>query len=364
MKPLKFPNSRLPWRIIVPRRLCKNGKRKSEYFATRDAAIKRIKEIELDGRAAVSRAPEVAESDRAVIARAISLVGGNPLTLLDAARIHAQTLRVPSYTVREACERFQEQRASFVTKTTHDSDRYRLLKLLRDFSSVRLTEIDSVTLRHWLPKHGTNARSVYKTLRVFFKWAHEYGYLLTNPMANISPPCQFGVRNEIYTPEQFEGMLEAARSDRYLPLLRHFALCGFCGLRTCEAHKITSSDMYLDRTPPFVHVRREVAKGSRQRYITLPGALSALGAWISHIPPQAISDRQLTKLMGDFRLDTGFQTPHNGLRNLFCSYALNLDGVSAGDVAKSAGNSEAVLARHYVQHMPPTMGTQWFGIRP
>jgi len=360
MDVLTFPHPRLKYRVIIPRRFTDSGKRKTEYFTSREAATKRIREIELDGRAALARTPPPSNDDAGIIARALSLVGGNPLALLDAARIHARTLTLPACTVREACELFQQSRSKLVSHLTLASDRHRLLKLIRAYASVQVSALTSVELRRFLTD-----RSTYKTVRVLFKWLHESGYLLTNPMVTISPVGSFGVKNDVYTPEQFTAMLHSAPRE-LIPLL---VLGGFLGLRTCEAVRgIAADDLYFDRDPAFVHIRSGVAKRTRrhsdERYITLPSAISALRAWRDYLPragflvPQ--SGRTATKMRG--RLD--IPTLHNGLRNSFCSYALNLDGVSAGEIAKSAGNSEHIMRRHYIRHMPPGLGAQWFAIVP
>src|SRR5262249_51539852 len=141
----------------------------------------------------------------------------------------------------------------------------------------QLSAITEADLRKFFDKLPGHTRSIYKSTKVFFRWAKEYDYLKIDPMAGIRPLEEWGVRKGIYPVQTFEKMLRIAAglegplpgekpTKRFLPLLPWFCLSGFCGLRSCEAYQsgwangdaIGWSDLYFERG--FIEIRAEVAK--------------------------------------------------------------------------------------------------------
>ena len=59
----------------------------------------------------------------------------------------------------------------------------------------------------------------------------------------------------------------------------------------------------------------------------------------------------------------GVQWVKNGLRHSFCSYRLAVTK-NAAQVAHEAGNSPAVVHRHYASLVTESQGKAWFDVRP
>ena len=92
---------------------------------------------------------------------------------------------------------------------------------------------------------GTNRRSHHKTLRKFWRWAHDLGHVGNDPMAKLKPLDEWGVNNEILSPVLFQRFLRVVQglegpmdglegTQEYRRLLPYLVLGGLQGLRTCE----------------------------------------------------------------------------------------------------------------------------------
>jgi hypothetical protein len=58
---------------------------------------------------------------------------------------------------------------------------------------------------------GTNRRSHYKSLKKLWRWAYDLDYLLNDPMAKLKPLDEWGVNNEVLTPELFQRFLRVVQ---------------------------------------------------------------------------------------------------------------------------------------------------------
>lgn len=379
MSPIKFANQKWPWRVVIPARYTETGKRKTEYFHTRAEAESRIAAIKLDGRAAVTgKRPEpTPQHIRQILEHAAAELGNDPAKILDAIRAYKTHHAVKQATVRQAVELYLEWRKGRVSSSTHDADRWRLLRLVYAHSAIPLSVITTQDIEQFLDRCGKNSRSIYKSLSPLFKWAKRYGYLASNPVLDVHPPdTGFGQNNDIYPVNTFARMLNIA-TQKYPPLLPVFVLGGLCGLRACESYRLTrNSDaiQWNDLQNKYIHIRESVAKSTRRlsdtRYITDNRALEALSAWLPLFPKHdapfivQYSKRKINEFKRAFRKETGIKLIKNGLRNSYCSYSLSLPGVTLESLAKQAGNSPAVLRRHYVEVLPPESGADWFSLRP
>jgi integrase len=390
MKVGRFDSQTTPWRVMVPTRYSADGKRKARYFRTKEDALAFCKETKKPGfMPADVKTQKETDHFGALVQMALSRLGDDPDQLIQAIKQQEKRLKLTPATVREAVEEFQRVRAGKVGQRTHEQDRWRLLKLIRAFEHRRMADVTETDLRRFFDELGTkiNTRSVHKTVRVFFDWAKQYNYVVENPMLNIKPDHKFGINNDTYSPESFERMLritaglEAPGPDKeptrdFADLLPWFILSGFCGLRSCEAYRITRtseairwSDLYFDRG--WIHIRKEVAKpNTPARNIERQHALAAAQSWLALANRERdfvvpCCETKIRDLKREFTKATGIKFVENGLRNSFASYALTytgLDGV--GKLALEMGNSEAICKRHYIQTLEPGTGQAWFGIRP
>jgi hypothetical protein len=197
---------------------------------------------------------------------------------------------------------------------------------------------------------------------VFFKWAKRQGYIALNPMADLETIGEFGINNDYYKPQEFKKLLNKAPAD----LLPWLVLSGFAGLRSCEIIRQNRTADALrvdDITDSYIHIRKEVAKMGCERYIYDPIILNVVKAWLPKFPAprQGFVCPWTMRKIKNLRQGRYLK---NGGRNSFCTYYLSLKGVSYSDLAKVAGNSEAILKKHYASVLPPDAGLEWFGIRP
>lgn len=398
MKPTPFPSKTTPWRVMLPARYL--GKRTAKYFATEGLAkefcrtVKKFGASALEQKSPATVSRETNQFD-ALVRTAIATFGDEPTQLFQAIEHYKKTrLNLTQATVRQAVEEFQKVRTEKknLKLATVDSDRYRLLKLVNAFERRQMSEITEVDLRHFFDELGRkmNTRSIYKSVRTLFGWAKKYNYVSENPMLNITPEHQFGVNNDIYTLKEFRRMLHIAAglegpkpgkepTRDFIDMLPWFVLGGFCGLRNCEAFRLSRdadairwSDLYFDRG--FIHIREEIAKSTKrnsdERHIERPHALAAAKAWLEFAERKGElmvpwTKRHVQELKRRFTKATGVKFKENALRNSFASYALTytgLDGV--GKLALEMGNSEAIAKRHYIKTLEPGTGKAWFELRP
>jgi hypothetical protein len=397
MKPTTFRSKTTPWRVQVPGRYFANRKRTTKYFATRQAAEEFMQKLKKFGTALFQEQPaSLAEKKHygILVDHALAELGGDPDRLFEAIKhFKATKLNLMPATAREAVEQFQAIRKTRVDASTWDADRWRLLKFVRAFERHQISEITEADLRRFFDSVRGHIRSIYKTVRVFFKWAKDYNFIGINPMINISPVGEFGVRKDIYPVETFQRMLRVAASLEpvrpgvlptrdFIALLPWFALSGFCGLRSCEAFRLARNsdairwkDLYFDRG--FIEIRNEVAKATRrdddQRHIETAHYLEATKAWLDLLPAPEDQNafvvpwtkRKMKDLRAAFQEATGIQLLENGLRNSFASYALTFNGLAGvGKLALEMGNSEGVCKRFYVKTLLPGSGRAWFNLRP
>jgi integrase len=394
MKPTPYPsNPTKSWRVSVPGRYFPNRKRKAFYFAYKSEAEKFCNKVRRFGIPIMQEreAAELVQKFGPLVETLVREAGGDPAKLVRAWDDYkTNKLSVKPAILTLALDEFAQSRKKKVAARTWDEDNWRLRKLEREFGNAQLSHLTEADLRRFFDKLPGHTRSIYKTVKVFFNWATQYGFLIVNPMAQIKPLEDWGVRKKIYDIGTFERMLRVAAglegplpgelpTNRFISLLPWFALSGFCGLRSCEAYPtakideaIRWNDLHFSRG--FIHIRPEVAKltakSDRERHIESPHAIEALKAWLSLIPTDAgfvsgVRERTIQKLKAEFTRATGIKFVENGFRNSFASYALAYDGKeSVGKLALEMGNSESVAKRFYIKTLEPRTGKAWFGLRP
>jgi hypothetical protein len=382
----------------VPGRYFPDGRRKSKYFRTRDDAEKFVQRLKIEGRAALDQSRRQPHQDAFGIAvREFAKLYDGKIANAYAAHEKLQKLQnVRPATVREAVEAFQAWRQTQVGRTFKQStitgDRWRLLKLLNAFDRLQLTDLTPIALREFFDGITGDPRSVYKSVRVFFGWATDRGYLGENPMVSVKPFGEYGINNEYYPVATFRRMLriaaglEAPRvgaepTRAFIDMLPWFVLSGFCGLRSCEAYRLNRgaeairwTDLHFDAEVPNIEVREEVAKATARetdvRHVESAHYLEAVKAWLALVPANGPfivrwTKRQMQELKRDFTKATKIKFIENGFRNSFATYALTFNGLQGvGKLALEMGNSEGICKRHYVKNIAPGSGRAWFNLRP
>ena len=232
----------------------------------------------------------------------------------------------------------------------------------KDGFAVPILQIKSHQIDGWLRELGGAPRSrnsTHTSLRTFFSWAKSRSYLPKSEetAAEAVPKVRVGdTEAEIFAPEQLGKILEAA-PDELVPFI---ALGAFAGLRAAEITRIEWSAIDLERR--YITIRAGQAKTASRRIVPVSDNLRE---WLlphvgeGLVVPSAEIYRKVTALAR--RL--GIAWPHNVLRHSFISYRI-AKVKNANEVALEAGNSPAVIFKHYRELATEEQADAWFAIRP
>ncbi len=205
-----------------------------------------------------------------------------------------------------------------------------------------------------------NARRMIVTL---FNFARQQRYVpreLAEEIAEIPAPVVKPAETGVFTPAQIATILEAAEG----PERALIAIAAFCGVRTAELQRLSWEDVQMAER--VVIIRSEKAKTASRRTIEMPPNL------VEWLQPFRGSDGTISPHSHEHALawvfmkiarGAGVQWVKNGLRHSFCSYRLAVTK-NAATVAHEAGNSPAVVHRHYSALVTEAQGQAWFDIRP
>jgi integrase len=301
----------------------------------------------------------------ATYAKALDILGGD--AVIDAAQFYARH-RVDKITRRTVAETVAElieaKTARGKSKRYLGDLRIRLARFAGDFA-VDISTITGPDVQGWLdrlkvaPQTAKNCRTVLYTL---FSFAESRGYIFkgSNPVADTeSISTNGGGTIEIYTPSEMDDLLRHAPAN-FLPFI---ALGGFAGLRTAEIERLDWQD--VDLAGGFIHVAAEKSKTRSRRLVPIlpnlarwlaPFALQSGRVWTG--TPQTIRDRR-----ADTCKAANVPWKNNALRHSFISYRL-ADIQNAAQVALEAGNSPAMVFRHYRELVKPDAAKTWFAIAP
>jgi integrase len=209
-------------------------------------------------------------------------------------------------------------------------------------------------------RHRNNYRRVIQTL---LKFAQQQGYLPedVDMMKGVRRVRELDQEVQIFTPDEFVAMLGTA-SHQLLPVL---VLGGLCGLRNAEIRRLNWADVKWDEG--HVEIKKGTAKTGARR--TAPISDNA-AAWLSGYTEatggvwtiaESALNHAFRDLAKDCEIEGGWK--HNGLRHSFCSYRAALTK-NMNQTAFEAGNSPAMILRHYWKTVSEKQAGQWFGIMP
>ena len=357
-----------------------------ETFTEFDAAKLRAEEVarslqEGDTAAAGFRGPErarfaailqtleptglSAEVAAAQFAEAFRILGGR--SVIEAAREYAlrHRLDLPTVTVPAAVATFLEDR-----KTAGSSKRYlqdlqtRLVHGFAADNAVNLADLTADRIREWLiqagggPRHHNNNLATLKTLIRFCigrRWLPKDTELLDG----ITKRKVDAGAIEIWTPEEMALLLRQCPPVA-LPAM---AISAFAGLRNAEVARLEWKDVHL--AEGFIEVSAAKAKTASRRLAPCPPNLVE---WLSQCAERTgpIWPHHNNTTHNAFReaaRRADLQWRENALRHSFVSYRL-ADLQDVARVALEAGNSPAMIFKHYRELVRPADGARWFQIRP
>jgi len=379
----KWYKARNCYRVWVPARLSQNGKDCRRFFETKEQAEKFIFETKRSGSVELA---ELAVEEKHILGVIRQSQKYEPRLLLEAwQRFEKEEIGDDrNLTVQELAEKFlARQKAQGRSPRTLIDDRSRLNAMTKVIGQIRAGAVKRADLLRYMEgiAPGTNRRSHYKTLKKLWHWAHDLGHVANDPMAKLKPLDEWGVNNEVLSPELFQRFLRVVQglegpregvgaTQQYQGLLAYFVLGGLQGLRTCEMVRERAKDPVVQWRDflwkkKLIVVRDEVAKQTRARdklrYVPLEPAtiellkpLATTGAVIPVADSTFYCLRQ--KLCKEMRV----RWPENCLRNSYATYAQTFR--SSGDVARAMGDAESTVKRFYVRTLEPGVGKDWFNL--
>jgi len=236
----------------------------------------------------------------------------------------------------------------------------------REHGERNLHSIKARRIQSFLEKipHASTRNTYRKRLIALWRWGRQVGYLpgdlLTEAektdRAREDPPS-IG----IISAETYAAMLRRIRAE-HPHYIAPLALAGFCGLRRKEVHGQLWQDIDFERR--FVRVSSAKRNTPARRLVPLCDAAIAWLALVAQ-PAGEVSPGSTWALdrIRDIGRTAGIDQPPNGYRHTYisCRVAVTKD-VAATSL--EAGNSPAIIHRHYREVVTSAEGEAWFSIWP
>jgi integrase len=352
-------------------------------YAAAHAEAKRIAEQLATGKAT---AAAMLGTEAATFGRAVELLRPTGASLELASATYAKAFEIlGSDRIIEAASFFKQHGAAEITPRTvpevvselieskrarDKSPRYlsdlrsRLGQFAKDFQTD-IASISTPDVQHWLDELKvvpSTARGFRTLLFGMFRFAEARGYIFkgSNPVAGVEQISAKGDGDiSIYTPTEVTALLLAA-SKEFRPVV---AIGAFAGVRTAEIMRLTFPD--IDLPGGYIHIAAAQAKTASRRLVPIAPNLAQ---WLAPYAKQRgliwKGDRhEMEFARAETVKAAGVPWKPNALRHSFCSYRL-AEVQSAAQVALEAGNSPAMVFRHYRELVKPEAAKTWFAVAP
>ena len=362
-----------------------NGVRRLRGFTDHGKARKEAEKIASQLSSGDATAATMLNSEAASYGRAVELLRPTGAALEVAAGVYAKCFEIlgGDYAI-EAARFFSRHRADKVqrrtvaeaiaeliaTKEAHGKSRryigdlsQRLNRFANSFA-VDVSTLTTADVQKWLDGlklSAQSARNFRTVLHTLFAFAEARGYIFKggNPVEGTEAITANGGDIQIFTPDEITALLKAA-SKEFLPFV---ALGAFAGLRSAEIERLEWRD--VDLTGAFITVASDKAKTRSRRLVPV---LPNLAQWLARY---ARRKGKIWKGNSHDLHDTraacvkAAKTPwkDNGLRHSFISYRL-ASIQNAAQVALEAGNSPAMVFKHYREIVKPAAAATWFAVAP
>ena len=243
-----------------------------------------------------------------------------------------------------------------------------LKRFMRSFPKATVAELTAERLINYFNlgkpslKTYNNRRGIVST---FLKFAFQRGWISENPIAKVPHHRIRRKRGAVATlstakAAELMAAVEALDGGRFVPF---FALCLFAGIRPCvrtgEILRLKPEDVNLETG--FIFVSADVSKVREPRKVTIQPNLAA---WLKAYPPtddRPIVPKNLQHVRA--RLAKAHGLSHDIMRHTFISMFV-AKFRSIGEAAIQAGNSEAIIRKHYLDTKSQTEAEEFFGIMP
>ncbi len=238
---------------------------------------------------------------------------------------------------------------------------------VRRFPTGTMAQFTPAILLAYLER-GTPSLKTYNNRRgilsTFFKHALQNEWVVSNPVEK-TPYHRINHRRGSATTlsaERTAELMAYVETFEGGALVPYFAVCLFAGIRPCirfgEISKLQPHSIRLDTG--VIHVEPDVSKVRMKRLVTIQPNLSA---WLHAYPLKKYP--LVAKNYPDLRnkVFKKFGLTHDILRHTFISMFV-AKFRSMGEAALQAGNSEAIIRKHYLDLKSVTEAEYYFGILP
>jgi Phage integrase family len=361
----------------------RDGRRIRQTFSTMDAAVGEARIAATKIQNGMARAADLSVADRDTYRAAQSLLSELKVPLLSAVEEYVRCRKLLGESpllpaVEEYLRRTRGVRLGatipdvvkeFLVAKAQDGVSRRYLNQLRSdmnrfavaFPSAIL-HVKSEQIDQCLRSLGVVPRTrngILTSLRTFFTFAKSRSYLSRSEVTEADALAKARVGDTdtvIFKPAQMRSLLEAASLD----IIPYLAIAAFAGLRPAEIERLHWSAINLDRR--IIEVRAGQAKTASRRIVPIS---ENLVAWLA---PHAgtglvIPTKEIYRQVMALAARVEIEWPRNVLRHSFISYRLPIVK-SAEQVALEAGNSPAIIFKHYRELATEEEAHQWFGITP
>lgn len=196
--------------------------------------------------------------------------------------------------------------------------------------------------------------SLHRCIKVFFSFAKARGYLPQSEAtaAELVSVAKAGdTKTEIFQPAEMNQLLHAASAEELAVL----TIGGFAGLRMAEINRLEWKAVDLDRR--IITLRADQAKTASRRIVPVSDNLAA---WLGALKREGKVVKEKIDL-SRLAEELGMEWPRNALRHSYISYRI-AEIKDAAKVALEAGNSPAIIFRHYRELVTEEAAKEWFSI--
>lgn len=363
-----------------------NGKWQRKQFqdekkAQRFAALKRV-ELENQGRAQRMVLSPLTDEQHSEALQAFDTLAGT-YTLAEAVGFFLKHHRPPEFTIR-----LLDAKALYLDEKERDGLRPRTLQgigwTLKLFATatdnpymheVTQQQVESF-LRGLRAKNGKDKATrrsweIHRgALQGFFAWSNtpdtatNRPFAFSNPAAGVRKFTARQVREEqdakpiTTSPEETRRILSVLMRWRKGVLVRPYAFLYFAGIRPAELLRMAGRERELvNLKTRTITIPANVSKTRHERQIAITDNLAA---WLNAYPGEIIPTNfeALNK-----KARKHFSLSHDEQRHSFISYHVALHR-SIGDASLQAGNSEAIVKRHYLNTHTREEGDEFFRTIP
>ena len=280
----------------------------------------------------------------------------------------------------ESIPLFLDERRAHLRRTTFQDYKTTLTSFAFIHGNKKLSEIGTGDIIDFLKFRGVTGKTwnnLRADLNAFFVWCEKppRKWIVNNPVKDVEKFEIVQGIPEVLSTEKVKALfafLETYRGSPRKPLepgclVPYFALATFAGLRPAinggeitRIAKLKNQERIIDLQAGVFRITPELAKTRDVRQIMIQPCLRA---WLTRypiarfpiIPPNACN------LLGQVRRK--FAIGHDALRHAFVSMHV-AKFRSMGDTALQAGNSEAIIKKHYLNLVSPDEADAFWKLVP